>query len=198
MAVSFTDCFDNGTHVRARAILASLMNMYLKAVAFQSYLQSVVEYKVAMENRSRNVNENLRLKKGMFTNSVSFTVQITTQRFHMELQFEDTWHLGPDVLNNFSSQGARCGCCWAWNAAAIAMAPLKPVPATRHTTVLKISGLAGVKYGPSSRSLVWASMLTTKLDDDLDIFSSFSRLGRSISAPGPAPSSISEASLFVH
>ena len=35
-------------------------------------------------------------------------------------------------------------------APAMAIAPLMPVPATRHTTVLYSDGLTGVKYGPSS------------------------------------------------
>jgi len=37
------------------------------------------------------------------------------------------------------------------NAPAIASAPLTPVPATKHTTVLYRAGSAGVKYGPSRR-----------------------------------------------
>ena len=42
--------------------------------------------------------------------------------------------------------------CCVLKAAAIAIAPLMPVPATRHITVSYAAGLAAVKYGPSSRS----------------------------------------------
>lgn len=45
----------------------------------------------------------------------------------------------------------------------MAMAPLTPVPATMHTTVLYLEGSAVVKYGPSSRKEIATGLVAFDL-----------------------------------
>jgi hypothetical protein len=101
-------------------------------------------------------------------------------------------------VSTFGPDGSLALC--AWNAAAMAMAPLRPVPATRHTTVLKASGLTGVKYGPSNLNGVSTPWLVAGSGDPVEVVERL-KCVTTLFLPGFASvisSSTKDASRFVH
>lgn len=123
---------------------------------------------------SKGILGAIPLKKGISTKSRSRTLHITIQRCHTPLLRV--------VLR-------------ALNAAAIARQPLRPVPAPKHTTVLKCSGFAGVKYGPSNLNSVSARRASTPGHSEISVPTDPSL---SSGCADLTSSSTKEPNLFVH